>query len=87
MLMCILYNHDRAVKYCVPTCHMMLFWLLPSGLGMLVTWLSDPDNLNQLVVNQLDSETPKDSVEELCGSDPDRASLTSQEGEWEHNEV
>ncbi|XP_033992526.1 uncharacterized protein si:rp71-46j2.7 isoform X2 [Trematomus bernacchii] len=29
------------------------------GLGLLVTWLSDPDNLNQLVVNQLDRVTPK----------------------------
>ncbi len=24
-----------------------------SGLGLLVSWLSDPDNLNQLVVSQL----------------------------------
>lgn len=52
-----------------------------SGLGHLVTWLSDPDNLNQLVVSQLDSVTPKGSVEELCASDPERASLASQEGE------
>ncbi|CAK6964629.1 uncharacterized protein si:rp71-46j2.7 [Scomber scombrus] len=51
------------------------------GLGHLVTWLSDPDNLNQLVVSQLDSVTPKGSVEELCASDPERASLASQEGE------
>ncbi|GAA6222985.1 uncharacterized protein LOC108872589 isoform X1 [Lates japonicus] len=51
------------------------------GLGLLVTWLSDPDNLNQLVVSQLDSATPKGSVEELCGSDPELASLASQEGE------
>ncbi|XP_033992535.1 uncharacterized protein LOC117487889 [Trematomus bernacchii] len=29
------------------------------GLGLLVTWLSDPDNLNQMVVNQLDRVTPK----------------------------
>lgn len=57
----------------------------PSGLGLLVTWLSDPDNLNQLVVNQLDMVTPKGSVEELCGSDLDLASLASQEGEG--NEV
>lgn len=46
-----------------------------------MTWLSDPDNLNQLVVNQLDMVTPKGSVEELCGSDLDLASLASQEGE------
>ncbi|XP_053179618.1 uncharacterized protein si:rp71-46j2.7 [Scomber japonicus] len=51
------------------------------GLGHLVTWLSDPDNLNQLVVSQLDSVTPKGSVEELCASDPELASLASQEGE------
>ncbi|XP_042349518.1 uncharacterized protein si:rp71-46j2.7 isoform X2 [Plectropomus leopardus] len=53
------------------------------GLGLLVTWLSDPDNLNQLVVSQLDSVTPKGSVEELCGSDLDQTSLASQEGEGE----
>lgn len=53
------------------------------GLGLLVTWLSDPDNLNQLVVSQLDSVTPKGSVEELSGSDPEQASLASQEGEGE----
>nr|XP_033487111.1 uncharacterized protein si:rp71-46j2.7 [Epinephelus lanceolatus] len=57
------------------------------GLGLLVTWLSDPDNLNQLVVSQLDSVTPKGSVEELCGSDPDQTSLASQEGEREGSEV
>ncbi|KAM7417465.1 hypothetical protein PAMA_017217 [Pampus argenteus] len=50
------------------------------GLGLLVTWLSDPDNLNQLVVSQLDSVSLKSSVEELCGSDPEQASLASQEG-------
>ncbi|CAJ1058783.1 uncharacterized protein si:rp71-46j2.7 [Xyrichtys novacula] len=50
-------------------------------------WLSDPDNLNQLVVSQLDSSTPKGSVEELCGSDPDQTSLASQEGEGEGSEV
>ncbi|XP_061786506.1 uncharacterized protein [Nerophis lumbriciformis] len=49
------------------------------GLGLLVTWLSDPDNLNQLVVSQLDSVTPKGSMEELCASDPEQASLASQE--------
>ncbi|KAM7000010.1 uncharacterized protein LKV04_004984 [Tautogolabrus adspersus] len=57
------------------------------GLGLLVTWLSDPDNLNQLVVSQLDSVTPKDSAEELYGSDPDLTSLASQEGEAEGSEV
>ncbi|XP_059202583.1 uncharacterized protein si:rp71-46j2.7 [Centropristis striata] len=53
------------------------------GLGLVVAWLSDPDNLNQLVVSQLDSVTPKGSVEELCGSDPDQTSMASQEGEGE----
>ncbi|XP_032383178.1 uncharacterized protein si:rp71-46j2.7 [Etheostoma spectabile] len=53
------------------------------GLGLLVKWLSDPDNLNQLVVSQLDSVTPKGSVEELCGSDQDQNSLASQEREGE----
>ncbi|KAM4555023.1 uncharacterized protein PAE49_014212 isoform 2-T2 [Odontesthes bonariensis] len=57
------------------------------GLGLLVNWLSDPDNLNQLVVNQLDSVTPKSSVEELRVSDPDQASVASQEGEGEISEV
>nr|XP_040029178.1 uncharacterized protein si:rp71-46j2.7 [Gasterosteus aculeatus aculeatus] len=51
------------------------------GLGLLVTWLSDPDTLNQLVVSQLDSVTPTGSVEELCGSDSDRTSPASEEGE------
>ncbi|XP_068182574.1 uncharacterized protein si:rp71-46j2.7 isoform X2 [Antennarius striatus] len=50
------------------------------GLGLLVTWLSDPDNLNQLVVTQLGSKTPRSSVEELCGSDSDQVSLVSLEG-------
>ncbi|XP_072251620.1 uncharacterized protein [Leuresthes tenuis] len=54
------------------------------GLGLLVDWLSNPDNLNQLVVNQLDSVTPKSSAEELHVSDPDQA---SQEGEGEISEV
>ncbi|XP_019726874.1 uncharacterized protein LOC109516611 isoform X1 [Hippocampus comes] len=49
------------------------------GLGLLVTWLSDPDNLNQLVVSQLDSVSTKGSTEELCASDPDQISLASQE--------
>uniref|UniRef100_UPI0037E6FD80 sorting nexin-25 n=1 Tax=Semicossyphus pulcher TaxID=241346 RepID=UPI0037E6FD80 len=57
------------------------------GLGLLVTWLSDPDNLNQLVVSQLDSVTPKGSVDELCGSDLDLTSLASQEAEGEGSEV
>lgn len=52
-----------------------------SGLGLLVNWLSDPDNLNQLVVNQLDSVALKRSEEEQRVSDPDRASLASQEGD------
>lgn len=52
-----------------------------SGLGLLVKWLSDPDNLNQLVVNQLDSVALKRSAEEQRVSDPDRVSLASQEGD------
>lgn len=51
------------------------------GLGLTVNWLSDPDNLNQLVVNQLDSVALKSSAEELRVSDPDRGSVSSQEGE------
>ncbi|KAM4621115.1 uncharacterized protein ACJ7VT_005541 [Polymixia lowei] len=57
------------------------------GLELLVTWLSDPDNLNQLVVSQLDSVTPKSSMEELYGSDSEQASLASQEGEGEGSGV
>ncbi|XP_039976040.1 uncharacterized protein si:rp71-46j2.7 isoform X2 [Xiphias gladius] len=57
------------------------------GLGLLVTWLSDPDNLNQLVVCQLDSTTPKGSAEELCGSDQEQASLASLGGEGEGSGV
>ncbi|XP_076005294.1 uncharacterized protein LOC142999575 isoform X2 [Genypterus blacodes] len=57
------------------------------GLELLVTWLSDPDNLNQLVVSQLDSMTPKGSVEDLCGSDQDQTSLASQEDGDESSEV
>ncbi|KAM9849453.1 uncharacterized protein ACBR49_006758 [Aulostomus maculatus] len=56
------------------------------GLAQLVSWLSDPDNLNQLVVNQLDIVSPKDSVAELCGLDPEQASLASQEGDREGSE-
>lgn len=51
------------------------------GLGLLVSWLSDPDNLNHLVVSQLDSASPKGSVDELSGSDPEQISLTSQDYE------
>ncbi|XP_017264006.1 uncharacterized protein si:rp71-46j2.7 [Kryptolebias marmoratus] len=51
------------------------------GLGLLVNWLSDPDNLNQLVVNQLDSVALKSSVEEQHLSDPDQASVASHEGD------
>ncbi|XP_070770031.1 uncharacterized protein [Enoplosus armatus] len=59
------------------------------GLGLLMTWLSDPDNLNQLVVSQLDSVTPKGSAEELWGSNLDLASHrpSSQEGDDEGSEV
>ncbi|MEQ2217811.1 hypothetical protein XENOCAPTIV_023304 [Xenoophorus captivus] len=51
------------------------------GLGLLVNWLSDPDNLNQLAVNQLDSVALKSSAEELPASDPDHTSVAPQEGE------
>ncbi|KAF7651558.1 hypothetical protein LDENG_00109130 [Lucifuga dentata] len=51
------------------------------GLKLVVTWLSDPDNLNQLVVSQLGSMTPKGSEEELCGSDQEQTSLSSHEDE------
>lgn len=51
-----------------------------SGLGLLVNWLSDPDNLNQLVVNQLGSVALKSPAEEQPASDPDQDSLASQEG-------
>lgn len=54
-----------------------------SGLGHLVAWLSDPDNLNQLVVSQLAIVTSKNSVEELYGSDTEKASLASQESKGE----
>lgn len=80
-------NEGRYLSiYCYPyvrgSCPLTgYFFYPPSGLGLLVTWLSDPDNLNQLVVSQLDSVTPKGSVEELCGSDQDLTSLASQEGE------
>ncbi|KAM6953173.1 uncharacterized protein FYW47_013780 [Aplochiton taeniatus] len=48
------------------------------GLELLVTWLSNPDNLNQLVVSQLDTVKPKSSVgpREL---DSDNTSLASQD--------
>ncbi|XP_008324943.1 uncharacterized protein LOC103390747 isoform X2 [Cynoglossus semilaevis] len=48
------------------------------GFGLLVKWLSDPDNLNQLVLSQLDSASPKGSVDDLCGSDPEQSSLGSE---------
>lgn len=51
------------------------------GLGLLVSWLSDPDNLNHLVVSQLDSATPKGSMDEPSGSDPEQISLASQDYE------
>ncbi|CAB1337215.1 unnamed protein product [Coregonus sp. 'balchen'] len=50
-------------------------------LDLLVRWLSDPDNLNQLVVSQLDGVTPMSSVEELCDSDSIRASPASLESQ------
>lgn len=57
-----------------------------SGLGLLVTWLSDPDNLNQLVVSQLDSVTSKGSVEDLCESDQEQSPLAPQEGKGDGSE-
>ncbi|XP_029626891.1 uncharacterized protein LOC115205254 isoform X5 [Salmo trutta] len=51
------------------------------ALDLLVRWLSDPDNLNQLVVSQLDGATRKSSVEELCESHSDRASPVSLESQ------
>ncbi|KAL2077210.1 hypothetical protein ACEWY4_026714 [Coilia grayii] len=38
-------------------------------LDLLVTWLSDPDNLNQLVVSQLDGVALSRSVQDLCESE------------------
>ncbi|KAM9376914.1 uncharacterized protein KZ484_009346 isoform 2-T2 [Pholidichthys leucotaenia] len=62
---------------------------LKQGLGLLVTWLSDPDNLNQLVVSQLTSVSLKSSLEELGGTDLDQVSLASQDskGEGEGSDV
>ncbi|XP_063045691.1 uncharacterized protein LOC134439715 [Engraulis encrasicolus] len=48
-------------------------------LDLLVTWLSDPDNLNQLVVSQLDRVAVSRSVESLCESQRDDASTTETE--------
>ncbi|XP_021439564.2 uncharacterized protein LOC110504973 isoform X1 [Oncorhynchus mykiss] len=50
-------------------------------LDLLVRWLSDPDNLNQLVVSQLDGATRKSSVADLCESHSDRASPASLESQ------
>ncbi|XP_055782929.1 uncharacterized protein si:rp71-46j2.7 isoform X1 [Salvelinus fontinalis] len=50
-------------------------------LDLLVRWLSDPDNLNQLVVSQLVGVTPKSSVEDLCESNSDRASPATLESQ------
>lgn len=55
-----------------------LFTFSHIGFGLLVKWLSDPDNLNQLVLSQLDSASPKGSVDDLCGSDPEQSSLGSE---------
>lgn len=54
------------------------------GLGLLVSWLSDPDNLNLLVLSQLDSASPKGSVDEASLSDPEQTSLASQDGDVEN---
>ncbi|XP_072293455.1 uncharacterized protein [Eucyclogobius newberryi] len=54
------------------------------GLGLLVTWLSDPDNLNYLVVSQLDSASSKGSVDEPRGFDPEQTSQTSLDYDVEH---
>lgn len=50
-------------------------------LDQLVNWLSDPDNLNQLVVSQLDGVALSQSVEDLCESEgEDGTSSTESEG-------
>ncbi|XP_055782931.1 uncharacterized protein si:rp71-46j2.7 isoform X3 [Salvelinus fontinalis] len=54
---------------------------LQQVLDLLVRWLSDPDNLNQLVVSQLVGVTPKSSVEDLCESNSDRASPATLESQ------
>ncbi|XP_023845673.1 uncharacterized protein [Salvelinus sp. IW2-2015] len=54
---------------------------LQQVLDLLVRWLSDPDNLNQLVVSQLVGVTPKSSVEDLCESNSDRASPAALESQ------
>ncbi|KAF7228473.1 uncharacterized protein si:rp71-46j2.7 isoform X1 [Nothobranchius furzeri] len=51
------------------------------GLKLVVRWLSDPDNLNQLVVNQLDGVTLESSAEEPPVSDPNQTSLDSRGGD------
>ena len=51
-----------------------------------MTWLSNPDHLNQIVVSQLDKATPKSSVEELRGSDCDGTSSASHGEEEEEDE-
>ncbi|XP_061089466.1 uncharacterized protein LOC133123168 [Conger conger] len=42
-------------------------------LQLLVEWLSDPDNLNQLMVSYLDPMTPKNSTDEVQGPQGDDA--------------
>lgn len=55
----------------------VVLYLFAQVLDLLVTWLSDPDNLNQLVVSQLDGVALSQSVEELCESErEDGASST-----------
>ncbi|KAG7264577.1 hypothetical protein CRUP_029132, partial [Coryphaenoides rupestris] len=55
-------------------------------LELLVVWLSNPDNLNQLVVSQLDTTTPKSSLEDLCGSDCEGSSSATQDEEEEDDD-
>ncbi|XP_062381004.1 uncharacterized protein si:rp71-46j2.7 isoform X2 [Sardina pilchardus] len=47
-------------------------------LDLLVTWLSDPDNLNQLVVGQLDGGVVSQSVEDLCESEREDGASSSE---------
>ena len=72
-------QHYNSNAFCI----FLIMVAVSPGLGLVVNWLSDPDNLNQLVVNQLDSVTLKSSAEELHVSDPDHVSLASQEAEGE----
>ncbi|XP_041930754.1 uncharacterized protein si:rp71-46j2.7 isoform X1 [Alosa sapidissima] len=47
-------------------------------LDLLVTWLSDPDNLNQLIVSQLDGVAVGRSVEDLRASERENGASSSE---------